>query len=95
MKIQTLLLASAIVITPLMTQAKVTSSHHHASTAKVTNIPQRGSNMKKVLHHYGKAKRITRSRGRVTKKWPRITRWEYGKFTVYFEKRIVLHTVIH
>ncbi|MCK5813705.1 MAG: hypothetical protein KAH03_05580 [Cocleimonas sp.] len=51
--------------------------------------------MKKVLKHYGKAKRITRSKGRVSKKWPRITRWEYGRFTVYFEKHTVLHTVIH
>jgi hypothetical protein len=78
-----------------MSQAKVTSSRNHANTEKATSIPERGYSMKKVLRYYGKAKRITRSKGRASKKWPRITRWEYGNFTVYFEKHIVLHTVIH
>lgn len=95
MKIQTLLLASSILLTPIITQANLPSSHNPSNIVKNTSFPQRGNSMKKVLKHYGKAKRITRSKGRVSKKWPRITRWEYGRFTVYFEKHTVLHTVIH
>ncbi len=96
MKIQTLLLVSSFLFTPIMSQAKVTTDNNtQLSIVKNSNIPQRGSSMKTVLRRYGKAKRITHSRGRVSKKWPRITRWEYGKFTVYFEKHTVLHTVIH
>ncbi len=96
MKIQTFLLASSILLTPMMSQAKPLSVSSYANTTTQNiNIPKRFSTMKSVLKHYGKAKRITRSRGRPTKKWPRITRWEYAKFTVYFEKHIVLHTVVN
>jgi hypothetical protein len=95
MKIQTLLLASSILLTPMMSQANTLSVSSYANTTSNLNIPKRGSSMKSVKKHYGKAKRITRSKGRVTKKWPRITRWEYGKFTVYFEKHIVLHVVVN
>ncbi|HFC91546.1 MAG TPA: hypothetical protein ENJ51_01900 [Leucothrix mucor] len=96
MKIQTFLLASSILLTPMMSQAKPLSVSSNANTTTQNiNIPKRFSTMKSVLKHYGKAKRVTRSRGRPTKKWPRITRWEYGRFTVYFEKHIVLHTVMN
>ena len=95
MKIQTLLLITSILLVPLITQAKVSNIGNQVSVTQTINIPQRGNNMKKVLHRYGKAKRITQSKGKVTKKWPRITRWEYGRFTVYFEKQQVLHTVVH
>jgi hypothetical protein len=96
MKIQTLLLASSILLTPMMSQANTLAVSSYAKTTPQNiNIPKRFSTMKSVLKRYGKAKRVTRSRGRPTKKWPRITRWEYGKFTVYFEKHIVLHTVVH
>ncbi len=95
MKIQTLLLTTSILLVPLITQAKVSNIGNQVSVTQTINIPQRGNNMKKVLHQYGKAKRITQSKGKVTKKWPRITRWEYGRFTVYFEKQLVLHTVVY
>ncbi|MCK5810148.1 MAG: hypothetical protein KAH00_03620 [Cocleimonas sp.] len=95
MKIQTILLASSILLTPVMSQANNLSASRYANTATNINIPKRGSSMKSVMKRYGKAKRTGRSRGRPTKKWPRITRWNYGKFTVYFERKTVLHTVIH
>jgi hypothetical protein len=94
-KIQTLLLASSILLTPMMSQANNLSVSGYAKTTTNIKIPKRGSSMKSVLKRYGKAKRINRSRGRPTKTWPRITRWNYGKFTVYFEKKTVLHTVVH
>ncbi len=78
-----------------MSHADILSVGHHASIAKNANTPKRGSTMKHVRLRYGKAKRISRSKGKVTNKNPRITRWEYGNFTVYFEKHRVLHTVVH
>ncbi len=95
MKIQTLLLTTSILLFPLITQAKVSNITNQVNVAQTINIPLRGNTMKKVLRRYGKAKRITHSTGKVTKKWPRITRWEYGRFTVYFEKQQVIHTVVH
>lgn len=79
----------------MVSQANTLSVSRYVNTATNINIPKPGNRMKNVRKRYGKAKRVTRSKGRTTKKWPRITRWEYGKFTVYFERRIVLHTVIH
>jgi hypothetical protein len=95
MKIFPLLLVSSLLLTPTITQASSLNITNKASTTQTINIPKQGNSMKQVRKHYGKAKRISRSKGRVTKKWPRITRWEYGRFTVYFEHRTVLHTVIH
>ncbi len=95
MKIQTLLLTTSILLVPLITQAKVSKIGNQLGVAQTINIPLRGNSMKKVLRRYGKAKRISWSKGKVTKKWPRITRWEYARFTVYFEKQRVIHTVVH
>jgi hypothetical protein len=95
MKIQTLLLASSCLLFPLMTPATTLDIGNIANISKNISVPKRGSSMKSVAKHYGKAKHVTRSRGRPTKKWPRITRWEYTGFTVYFEKHHVLHTVVY
>lgn len=95
MKIKTLILATSIMLAPLMTHADVLKVGHHTTVAKNITTPKRGNTMKSVRSRYGKAKRISRSKGRATAKHPRITRWEYGKFTVYFEKYRVLHTVVH
>ena len=95
MKIQTLLFISSLLLTPMITQAKGIATSNQASTSHQSiHIPQRGNNMKKVQHQHGKAKRITRSKGKITKKWPLITRWEYARFTVYFENKQVIHTVM-
>ena len=95
MKIKTLILSASLMLTPLMSQADVINIGHHANVAKSAHTPKRGSTMKQVRSRFGKAHRITRSTGKVTKHHPRITKWEYGKFTVYFEKYRVLHTVVH
>ena len=95
MKIKTLILATSIMLAPLMTHADILKVGHHASVAKNAATPKRGNTMKNVRSRYGKAKRISRSKGKATAKHPRTTRWKYGKFTVYFEKHRVLHTVVH
>lgn len=65
-----------------------------AATAR-TGYPKRGMTMKQVRRHYGKPHSIRKSAGKVKKNWPRITVWNYGKFSVYFERHITLHTVVH
>jgi hypothetical protein len=57
--------------------------------------PKRGMTMQQVRKQYGEPNSVRRSAGKVKKQWPRITVWNYGKFSVYFERRITLHTVIH
>ena len=95
MKIRTLVVAAAIACAPLAAQAEITGIGKHTNIVKNINTPQRGSTMKSVLKRYGQAHRTSSSTGQVTSKKPRITRWEYPGFTVYFEKRHVLHTVVH
>lgn len=65
------------------------------ATAKQAAYPKRGMTMKQVRRQYGNPHSTRRSTGKVKKKWPRITVWNYGKFSVYFERHVTLHTVIH
>ena len=95
MKINPLILATTIMLAPFITHADILSVGHHASIAKKANMPKHGNTMKSVTSRFGKAKRVSVSKGKVTTRNPRITRWEYGNFTVYFEKHLVLHTVVH
>lgn len=69
---------------PSIAQAKAASQH-----------PTRGMTMKAVEKQLGKPKAVRKSQGAVKKQWPRITAWNYGRFTVYFERQRVLHTVAH
>jgi len=57
--------------------------------------PTRGMDMHSVKAEYGKPDSVRQSANPVKKKWPRITVWNYGKFSVYFERSTVLHTVVH
>ncbi len=67
------------------------------TAAKTTQqrYPRRGMSMQQVRKHYGKAQSVSHSKGKKSKRWPRITRWHYGRFSVYFERQTVLHTVVH
>ena len=57
--------------------------------------PRPGISMKQVRKRYGEPKSVRKSKGKVKKLWPRITVWNYGTHSVYFERHLVLHTVIH
>lgn len=57
--------------------------------------PRPGMSMKQVRKRYGEPKSVRKSKGKVKKRWPRITVWNYGTHSVYFERHLVLHTVIH
>jgi hypothetical protein len=52
--------------------------------------PARGVSMHRVEAHFGKPRRKQPAVGS-----PPISRWDYDKYTVYFEGDRVLHTVVH
>ena len=62
---------------------------------KKTDYPRRGSSMQQVRKRFGKPHSVKVSQGKIKKKWPKITVWNYGSYTVYFERNRVLHTIIH
>ena len=66
-----------------------------AKSNQAVRHPKRGMSMKQVRKHYGEPKSVRKSKGKVKKLWPRITVWNYGQYSVYFERHIVLHTVVH
>lgn len=63
--------------------------------AELVDYPARGMSMDSVKAQYGEPQSVGQSAGPIKKRWPRITVWHYGTFSVYFERRSVLHTVVH
>lgn len=53
-------------------------------------VPTRGMSMKAVEARFGAPKQRHAAVGK-----PPITRWDYDGFSVYFEKQLVLHAVVH
>ena len=94
MKVHFLLVAGLFFFLPA-TQAEIISVTSNVQVVKSQEIPIRGMSMKAVRKQYGKPNHVHKSKGRVKHNWPRITRWEYNGYSVYFERHIVLHTVVH
>lgn len=65
------------------------------ATSAFADYPTRGMSMKAVKAQYGTPYSVRKSAGPVKRQWPRITVWNYGGFSVYFERKTVLHTVVH
>lgn len=65
------------------------------ATQAFADYPNRGMSMNSVKAQYGQPYSVRQSAGPVKKQWPRITVWNYGGFSVYFERSTVLHTVVH
>ncbi len=59
------------------------------------DYPSRGMSMNGVKAQHGEPQSVRQSADPVKKRWPRITVWHYGRFSVYFERQTVLHTVVH
>ena len=86
--IRTMLLTTllAAVMTPLAS----------ADTLSILNAsngverPQRGMNMDQVRDKFGPANEELTPVGE-----PPITRWVYGDFTVYYEHKLVIDSVVH
>ena len=98
MNIKPLLLSAAVALTAQMTtssvHAEILSIGPNAKVLKKANMPKFGQTMKKVSKKFGPAKRISVSKGKVTKRNPKITRWDYPTFSVFFENSHVIHSVV-
>jgi len=75
--------------------ADILSLTPHPVVLKAANMPKRGETMKQVAKKFGSPQRVKTSSGKVTKRNPKITRWDYPGFSVYFENSHVIHSVIH
>ncbi len=76
-------------------QADILSIGSNPQVLKKANMPKHGDSMSKVSRKFGSAQRVNKSKGKVTKRNPRITRWDYSGFSVFFENSHVIHSVIH
>jgi len=79
----------------LPVQADILAIGPHAKVLTKSNMPKHGDSMKKVSQKYGAARRVKSSKGKITKRNPRITQWDYAGFSVFFENSHVIHSVIH
>lgn len=98
MNIKPLLMSAIFVVTAQMTtssvQAEILSIGPNAQVLKKSVLPKRGQSMQVVSKNFGKASRVTKSQGKITKRNPRITQWHYRDFSVYFENSHVIHSVV-
>ena len=98
MNIKPLLLSEALFATAPMASmsahAEILSIGQNARVLKKAHLPKFGQTMRTVSKKFGSAKRKSVSKGKVTKRNPRITRWDYPGFSVYFENSHVIHSVV-
>jgi len=73
--------------TPMLAEAVIVPKDQPQGRA---NVPGRGMTMEQVQRRWGKP---TNQLGAVGE--PPISRWVYDGFTVYFERRAVIHAVQH
>ena len=99
MNTKPLILSVAIAITAPMTsmtaQADILSIGPNAKVLQKSNMPKHGDSMNSVAGKFGAAKQVKISKGKITKRNPKITRWDYSGFSVFFENSHVIHSVIH
>lgn len=99
MKTKTILLNTALVFSaqaiPMTVQADVLAIGPNAKVLQHASAPKPGTSMSMVASTFGPAKYVKESKGKVTKRNPKITRWDYDKFSIYFENRHVIHSVVH
>jgi hypothetical protein len=88
-------LAISAQMIPMTAQADILSIGSNAQVLKKTNMPKHGESMRVVSKKFGAAQRVKKSKGKVTKRNPKITRWDYSGFSVFFENSHVIHSVIH
>jgi len=98
MKIKPLLLSAAFVLTAQMTpvtvQAEILAIGPNAKVLTKANLPKFGQTMRTVKRKFGQAQRVSVSKGKITKRNPKITRWDYSTFSVFFENTHVIHSVV-
>ena len=85
----------ATLATPSSSFAEILTIGNNAKVLTRSNAPSIGMSQSAVLRKYGQPQKKLRSRGKITKKNPKISSWHYAKSTVYFENSHVIHTVHH
>jgi len=100
MKLNPLLLTASLTLVSILAvsnvaHAEILSIGEQAKVLTKADMPRRGVSKTAVKAKYGAAKEETTSKGKVTKQRPRITRWTYNNFSVFFEHNHVVHTVVH
>jgi len=88
-------LAVSAQMIPMTAQADILRIGPNAQVLKKANMPKHGESMRMVSKKFGPAQRVKTSKGKVTKRNPKITRWDYPGFSVFFENSHVIHSVIH
>ena len=98
MNIKPLLLSATFLVTtqmvPMTVNAEILAIGPNAKVLKKSNLPKLGQTMRVVSRKFGTAKRVSVSKGKITKRNPRITRWDYPSFSVFFENSHVIHSVV-
>lgn len=82
-------IASVLVTWPLVSPAHASGWRTPVPPSKNLRVPVREMTMGNVRHIFGAPKKILPAVGN-----PPITRWIYPDFIVYFERKLVIHTVI-
>ena len=99
MNTKPLLLSLALAVTPFALSTTVNADilkiGPNAQVLTKANTPKRGDSMSSVAQKYGQAQSVKSSKGKITKRNPQITRWDYPHLSVYFENSHVIHSVIH
>ncbi len=75
-------------------QADILSIGSNAQVLKKANLPKAGDSMSTVSRKHGAAQSVKKSKGKITKRNPKITRWDYAGFSVFFENSHVIHSVV-
>ncbi len=88
-------LAVSTQMIPMTAQADILSIGPNAQVLQKANTPKHGESMRVVSKKFGTAQRVKTSKGTVTKHNPKITRWDYSGFSVFFENSHVIHSVVH
>ena len=86
----TLLLAFGASIPATAEVLQVPQAGPTTPTPAGMEIPPRGMHMNQVEMTYGKPESISPPVGR-----PPITRWDYPRYSVYFEYSYVIQSVVH
>lgn len=86
-----LLLAVAL---SLPVAAEVLSLPDGTATPESTALPARGAAQSSVLKHYGEPATRHAAVGGSSAAQPRITRWDYAGFSVFFENDHVVDAVV-
>lgn len=87
------LLAAALAL-PAMAEVLAVPAEPAASSSTSLDLPARGEAQAQVLRRHGEPRARHPAVGGGSKAQPRITRWDYPGFSVFFENQHVVDAVV-